>query len=71
MSPTVFFGLSHDEWFGLYAALDDAGQDGGPEEENESLSSMDLRPLLQCEYVVDIVASGGEVMLAAGSHSEG
>ena len=66
LSNSQFFAISHDENFSVYQL-----------EENVDDSSVeapcvfgDLRPQLECEYIVDVIPSldSGETILGAGSH---
>lgn len=65
LSDNEIYALSHDEIFSIY---DTAGfhQDDA----HESTHAFgDLRPQLQCEYIVDLVSSASTgFVLAAGSH---
>ena len=68
LSLDTFFGLSHDEAFSLY-------QIGPSEQTNEAtgksdhLGFGDLRGVLNCDYVVDVLSDGdiGSAVVAAGS----
>ena len=64
LSPNQFFGLSHDENLSIYGLGQDDGEGG--------VSTMkefgDLRPPLDCEYVINILPQQGGSILAAGSH---
>ena len=68
LSNTQFCTLSHDEDFSIYQ-LDDQGDD------SKSLLTKafgDLRPRLECEYVVDVLPSLGDdsAIVGAGWHSK-
>lgn len=69
LSDSQLYALSHDENFSIYQ-LDKP--DGSPVEDLAANAMGDLREPLQCEYVVDCIASygGGQAVLGAGSHSK-
>ena len=65
LSHSEFFALSHDELFSVYHLNEqsDAADEPSP------TVFRDLRPKLDCEYVVDVIPSGGaEAIVGAGSH---
>ena len=65
LSHSEFFALSHDELFSVYRLN---GQSDAAEEPSPTVFG-DLRPKLDCEYVVDVIPSGGaEAIVGAGSH---
>ncbi|KAL8848941.1 MAG: hypothetical protein Q9221_006035 [Calogaya cf. arnoldii] len=65
VSDHEVFALSHDEVFSIY---DTTGPDDA--EDVPACAMGDLRPHLQCDYVVDLVSSGSTgPVLGAGSHS--
>lgn len=69
LSDSQLYALSHDEHFAIYQ-LDTP--DGSPVEDLPENVMGDLRKPLQCEYVVDCIASFGraQAVLGAGSHSK-
>lgn len=72
LTTTHVYGLSHDENLSVYELETD------PEKAASDVSDVplkvfgDLRPRLNCEYVVDVVASSGpsgcEAIVGAGLH---
>ncbi|KAI4284257.1 MAG: hypothetical protein L6R38_001534 [Xanthoria sp. 2 TBL-2021] len=66
LSDHEVFALSHDEIFSIY----DTNRSDHVEAPTPTYALGDLRPQLQCEYVVDLVSSGSTgPVLGAGSHS--
>ena len=61
------YALSTDEHLSVHALSEHLPDDAG---ESEPTKFGDLRPLLGCEYVVDIVNAGGLTYIASGTHSE-
>lgn len=63
-----FFALSHDETFAVYRVNGDPPMDDSP----PAVVFGDLRPKLDCEYVVDVIpcnsSNGVEAIVGAGSH---
>ena len=76
LSESAFFALSHDETFSVYPlnADEEKEREGAATDEPSSPPPPtvfgDLRPKLDCEYIVDVIpsASGNEAIIAAGSH---
>ena len=74
LSKDTFFGLSHDETFSLYHFDPTQRNDEEAEEAEMSgdLALGDLREILNCEYVVDVLHGGDDdgesAMMVAGSH---
>ena len=68
LSDSQFFALSHDENFSIYH-LEDQNIDT---DDLQPTAFGDLRPRLECEYVVDVVPlnSEGEAVVGAGSHGK-
>ena len=68
LSKYQFFAISHDENFSVYQLdnMDDSAADVPPQ------LFGDLRPQLECEYIVDVIPSidAGEMILGAGSHRQ-
>lgn len=65
LSDHEVFALSHDEIFSIY----DTNRSDHVEAPTPTYALGDLRPQLQCEYVVDLVSSGSTgPVLGAGSH---
>jgi hypothetical protein len=66
LSNSHFYALSHDETFSIYhlGSQDNSALDVPPQ------VSGDLRPKLQCEYVVNVIphVGSGKAILGAGSH---
>ena len=66
LSDHDVFALSHDEKFSIYDTRDVDQDEDAPKSTH---AFGDLRPQLQCEYVVDVVTSNStEPILGAGSH---
>lgn len=59
-----FYALSSDQNLALHPVFDDSR-----EEEPKPIDMGDVRPLIPCEYVVDIIKTGDASTIAAGSHS--
>ncbi|MCJ1309623.1 hypothetical protein MMC25_003283 [Agyrium rufum] len=59
------FALSHDEVLSIYPPSAPEDPDGGLSPSNFG----DLRPILGCDYCVDLLVSGNNATLAAGSHN--
>lgn len=69
LSNSDFFALSHDETFSVYHL----NRQGDSTEEPSPMVFGDLRPKLDCEYVVDVIPSGCggvEAIVGVGSHSK-
>ena len=65
LSNSEFFALSHDELFSVFHLHE--GNDATDEPSPTVFGN--LRPKLDCEYVVDVIPSGGaEAIVGAGSH---
>ena len=66
-SKSQFFAISHDENFSVYQ-LDN--MDGLAAGDVPPQLFGDLRPQLECDYVVDVIPSidAGKMILGAGSH---
>lgn len=63
-----FFGLSHDETLSIYQ-IETTDDEDASVEVSEAKKFGDVRALLGCEYVVDVVNHGSEgPVLVAGSH---
>ena len=67
LTESVVYALSHDETLSIY---DLAVQEGDGAEDIAPTPTVfgDLRPLLACEYVVDILPVNGGAIIGAGSH---
>lgn len=65
LNENSFYALSCDQHLALHPVFDDARA-----EEPEPVFLGDVRPLIPCEYVIDIVRTGGNSTIAAGSHSK-
>lgn len=64
LSETEVFALSHDETLSIYHLT-------GPEDTSPETPPTvfgDVRPQLECEYVVDLLPTSGQVVLGAGTH---
>lgn len=59
-----FFALSSDQDFAIHP-LSSAGE----EEDPAPTLLGDLRPIVPCEYVIDIIRSGGEYVVTTGSNN--
>ncbi|KAL9126332.1 MAG: hypothetical protein Q9217_004597 [Psora testacea] len=70
LDETTFFGLSHDEVFSIYPIGSLAEEEAAGPSERESIVFGDLRPKLDCGYVVDVYPYRNETVLAAGLHSK-
>jgi WD repeat-containing protein 89 len=80
---SIIYALSHDETLSFYKREESANSEHGGEtvgamdadssvkagKENEILAFGDVRPLLGCEYVVDILSEDGEPYIVVGSHT--
>jgi len=67
LSASQFFALSHDEKFSIYHVDDQENLT----DDLPPTAFGDLRPRINCEYVVDVIPSGaGEAIIGAGSHSK-
>lgn len=65
LSDTEIYALSHDESFTIQQ-LDYPGEASA---DQSRLLFGDLRPVLKCDYIVDIIRSGPkEAIIGAGSH---
>ena len=66
LSNSQFFALSHDESFSVYQLEEIVDESAG----EAPRVFGDLRPQLECEYIVDVIPSldSGETILGAGSH---
>lgn len=65
-SDEVVYALSHDERLALHAVssqIDLTDTDDCP-----PVDFGDLRPILRCEYAIDVVKIGSDNFLAAGTH---
>lgn len=72
LSRSDFFALSHDEAFSVYR-LNERQGDSSTDESPSPTGFGDLRPKLDCEYVVDVIPSGGVgvgAIIGAGSRSK-
>lgn len=71
LSDSEFFALSHDEMFSVYHLNNEQG-DSTDESSPAPIVFGDLRPKLDCEYVVDVIPSGSsdgvDAIIGAGSH---
>ena len=80
LSNSSFYALSHDEIFSLYHLSVEQGE-STDEPSPPPIAFGDLRPTLDCEYVVDVIpsisissssSSGGggsqSIIIAAGTH---
>lgn len=63
LSLDTIYALSSDQDLALHPVFDDAR-----EEEPQPLQLGDLRPKVPCEYVIDILRTGDDSIIAAGSH---
>lgn len=70
LSDTEIYALSHDESFTVQE-LDDPSE-ASPTGQSRLVFG-DLRPLLKCDYIVDIIQSARpkEAIIGAGSHRYG
>jgi hypothetical protein len=79
---SIIYALSHDETLSFYKREESTNSEHGgeiveaidanslaiAEKENDTLAFGDVRPLLGCEYVVDILSEDGEPHIVVGSH---
>ena len=65
LDQTSFCALSADQNLALHPIFDDTLEDPP-----KPIEMGDVRPLIPCEYVVDIIKIGGQASIAAGSHSK-
>ncbi|KPI44275.1 putative WD repeat-containing protein [Cyphellophora attinorum] len=65
LDQSSFYALSSDQNLALHPVFDDTRT-----EEPKPIDMGDVRPLIPCEYVVDIVKSGTAATIATGSHSK-
>jgi WD repeat-containing protein 89 len=65
LDQSSFYALSSDQNLALHPVFDDART-----EEPKPIDMGDVRPLIPCEYVVDIIKTGTAASIAAGSHSK-
>lgn len=68
LSDTEIYALSHDESFTVQQ-LDNLGEELSITGQSRLVFG-DLRPILKCDYIVDIIQSSRpkEVIIGAGSH---
>ena len=81
LSDKTIFALSHDEQLSIHAVTSDAGDAAtslvGPLSNTPEASTDyappirfgDLRPLLHCDYAIDVLQVGGNTLVATGTHS--
>ena len=62
-SDDVIHALSSDQSLALHPV-----DHGGEQEDHPPVILGDVRPVIPCEYVIDIVRTGQNVAIAAGSH---
>ena len=67
LDPVTFYGLSHDESFSVYPLNLSSNEEEDDRRGPHHLG--DLRPLLECDYAIDVFEHGGINLLAAGSHT--
>ena len=81
LTPEAVYALSHDETLAIYSSLSEGKPDGGSLSEGDADSKQqaqsfgDIRPVVACEYAVNVLVppSGGGFVaggawLAAGNH---
>lgn len=77
LSDEVVFALSHDEQFSIHAVTSDAIPFAGSLSENANPITSDippvhfgdLRPVLHCDYVIDVLQVDGSTFVATGTHT--
>src|SRR3954454_1728988 len=80
LSDEVVFALSHDEQFSIHAVTSDAETAipfSGSWSENANLTTShvppvhfgDLRPLLHCDYAIDVLQVDDSTFVAVGTHN--
>lgn len=63
LDQNSIYALSSDQDLALHPVFDDSRV-----EEPTPFQLGDLRPQIPCEYVIDVLATGAESVIAAGSH---
>jgi WD repeat-containing protein 89 len=77
LSDEVVFALSHDEQFSIHAVTSDAILLPGSLSENANPATSDippvhfgdLRPVLHCDYAIDVLQVDGGTFVATGTHT--
>lgn len=80
LSDEVVFALSHDEQFSIHIVTSDAESAipfAGSLSENANPTTSDippvhfgdLRPVLNCDYVIDVLQVNGSAFVATGTHT--
>lgn len=70
LTDAQLYVLSHDEIFSVYPLISQDDEDAAPDEDHAPIKFGDLRGLLDCEYIVDIItpSENGSTIIAAGIH---
>lgn len=79
LSDAVIYALSHDEQFSIHAVTSDADDTAAPPAGSSSdpvaddtppVHFGDLRPVLQCDYAIDVMQLAGQCFVATGTHTQ-
>ncbi|RMZ84265.1 hypothetical protein DV738_g775, partial [Chaetothyriales sp. CBS 135597] len=65
VDPSAVYALSSDQNLAIHPVFEDQR-----ESEPGPVLLGDMRPLVPCEYVIDLLHTGGEFIVATGSHSK-
>lgn len=70
LTDTQLYALSHDEVFSVYPLISQDDDVAAPEEAHAPTNFGDLRGLLNCEYIVDIItpSENSNTIIASGIH---
>lgn len=70
LADTQLYALSHDEVFSVYPLISQDDETAASDEDDAPTKFGDLRCLLNCEYIVDIItqSENGKTIIAAGIH---
>lgn len=70
LTDTQLYALSHDEDFSVHPLISQDDEAAAQEEDHAPTKFGDLRGLLNCEYIVDIItpSENGNTIIAAGIH---
>lgn len=70
LTDTQLYALSHDEVFSVYPLISQDDETAASDKDHAPTKFGDLRGLLNCEYIVDIItpSENGETIIAAGIH---
>ena len=68
LSESEVFALSNDEQLSVYKRRDSIEGENEEEEDPPASTFGDVRPVLACDYVVDVLPFSGGGLVCAGSH---